>query len=36
MDPCGNADVTGDGKCDAVDVQRIVVASTGGACRTGA
>lgn len=33
---CGSADITGDGKCDVVDIQRIInAAATGGTCRVG-
>jgi Bacterial Ig-like domain (group 1) len=32
---CGNADLIGSGQCSVVDVQRIIYASMGGACRTG-
>lgn len=34
--PCVSADITRDGKCDAVDVQRVANAATpGGSCRVG-
>jgi Putative Ig domain/Dockerin type I domain len=29
------ADLDGDGKCTVVDVQRVIIAASGGACRTG-
>src|SRR5581483_11205782 len=32
---CGNADLVGSGACTVVDVQRVVNAALGGACRTG-
>jgi hypothetical protein len=32
---CGPADINANGTCDAGDVQRIVAASLGGACRIG-
>lgn len=32
---CTN-DLTGDGKCNVIDLERIIVAALGGACRTGA
>jgi hypothetical protein len=33
--PCGNADLRGIGTCDVVDVQRVIMAGTGGLCVTG-
>jgi hypothetical protein len=33
--PCTNADLQGTGQCTVVDVQRVINASLGGACRTG-
>ena len=33
--PCGTADLQQNGKCDVVDVQRVVAASLGGACLIG-
>jgi hypothetical protein len=35
VSPCTTADLQPDGKCDVVDLQRIVNASLGQACRTG-
>lgn len=32
---CGSADVDGNGRCDIVDVIRVLIAANGGACRTG-
>jgi hypothetical protein len=32
---CTNADLDGDGVCTIIDVQRIISASLGGACKTG-
>lgn len=30
--PCTNGDLTGDGSCDAADVQRVITAVLGGSC----
>ena len=35
VSPCGSADLQQIGQCDVVGVQRVVVATMGGACRVG-
>jgi hypothetical protein len=32
---CGSGDLDQNGRCDVVDVQRVVIAATGGTCRVG-
>jgi len=32
---CSTADLTGDGICNVIDVQRIINATSGGTCKTG-
>jgi len=32
---CGNGDLNGDGRCDAIDAQRVIYAVLTGVCRTG-
>jgi len=33
--PCGTADLLGNGQCNAVDVERVIIAIMGGSCRIG-
>jgi hypothetical protein len=33
--PCTNGDLVGNGQCNVVDVQRVAIAISGGACRVG-
>jgi hypothetical protein len=33
--PCGSADLMQTHTCNVVDVQRVIIASMGGACRVG-
>src|SRR4029077_2798475 len=35
ISPCTTADIDGNGRCDITDIQRIVNAALGGACKTG-
>jgi hypothetical protein len=32
---CGAKDLDGNGRCDPVDVQRVITAALGGACHIG-